>query len=203
MVSVIISSTILAGIALEATAVPAMSIRLEWVRQARSLLPSVQATDRPAAYRNYADMLVDVGQCDAAIDVFKNDANFDAALIVSTMGHAAWLGERHCAAELGKLAALRIESSTSINPLRRATLRMEIGAAIRVDGNDARGAAMIADAEKSLEPNTLEAPMPGAVETLWSGRAASLSTYAGTPLFDPVMTQYAQELAANLLRPRR
>jgi hypothetical protein len=202
MVSAIITAAVLARTALEATTVPAMPIRLEWVQQARSLLPFVRATDRPAAYRNYADMLVDVGQCDAAIDVLKGDASFDAESIVSAMGHAAWLGERHCAAELGKLAGLRIESSTSINPLRRATLRMEIGAAIRVDGNDARGAAMIADAEKSLEQNTLEAPMPGAVEALWSGRAASLSTYAGTPVFDPVMTQYGQELAANLSRSK-
>lgn len=202
MVSGIISSAVLVGTALEATTVPAMFIRMEWVQQARSLLPSVQAADRPAAYRNYADMLVDIGRCDAAVEVFKSGEDFDAELITSTMAHAAWLGERHCAAQLAQLAGLRIETSPSTNPLRRAALHIRIGAAIRVDGDDARGTAMIADAEKSLEANALEAPMPGAMETLWSGRAASLSAYAGTPLFDPAMTQYGQELAANLSRSK-
>ena len=205
MISAIIVSAVPAGTAVAEAPVPTMSIRTEWILEAKSLLPSVQATDRPAAYRNYADMLVEVGQCDTAIDVFENDASFDAELIVTAMAHASSLGERHCAGQLGKLAASRIGSSTSTNPLRRAQLRMAAGAAIRVGGDDAQGTAMIADAEKTLEATSSETSMGSAansVETLWRTRGNILGTYAGTPLLVPTMTQYGRELAANLSRSK-
>lgn len=205
MIPAIIVSVAVALTGVAEAPVSDMAGRLAWVQEVKSLLPSVQVEDRPAAYRDYANMLVDVGQCHTATEVFRDDASFDPELVVTVMDHAAFLGEFRCAGSLGKLAISRLSSSTSISPLRLAELRMAAGAVIKVGGDEVAGAAVIGDAEAALKAHAFaSAPMSNqpSAQTLWRARAGILDIYAGTPYFSPALTQFGQELATNLSRSK-
>lgn len=105
----------------------------------------MKVADRPAAFRNYASLLVDVGQGDTATKVLQSDQSFDAELVATVMDHATYLGEARCVASLGKLVIPRLPSSTSSSPLRHTELRMAARAAIQVGGDDAAGALVIGE----------------------------------------------------------
>jgi len=205
MIQSILVSAALVWTAVAGSAATEMATRLGWVQEVRSLLPSVTVADRPAAFRNYAAALVDVGQCDTAKEVLEGDESFDAELVAIVMDHARHLGDARCAALLGKLVISRLQSSTSASSPRIAALRMAAGAAIQVGGDEATGASLIRDAEAALQPDgpasTLKSDQVGA-QTLWAARADILDTYAGTPYHAPALTRFGRELATSLARSK-
>ncbi|MBB4859232.1 hypothetical protein HNO88_002561 [Novosphingobium chloroacetimidivorans] len=182
-----------------------MAARLAWVQEVKSLLPFTKVADRPAAFRNYAATLVDIGLCDTAKELLRSHTSFDAELVSTVMDHATSLGEARCAASLAQLVLSRLTSSTSRSPLRLAELQMAAGAAIQVGGNRSLGATVISSAEASLQADKSASTLTSdqaSTKTLWIARAGILDIYSGTPYYAPTLAQYGQELASGLSRSK-
>ena len=170
------------------------------VEEARSALGFVKPDDRPVAIRNFANILIDADRCEEAVGLFAKDGKLDPLLIDTAARHAIGNFQLSCAAKLSSLVLERSEPSSDGDAVRYAQIRMFAGAALRVGGNPAEGQLAIADAEAALTRK--EGGIPDwksreNIRTLWEARLGMLSVYVGTPYYEPVLLQYARELAVD------
>jgi len=179
---------------------PDITLPEDWVRQAAVILPLIPVSDRAAAQRNYANMLIDVHRCDEAAILFQNDTKLDAAVTSTSMTHAIALRDMPCASRLAHVALGKIPASTDLTARGVQALRMRAGAAIVVGENPSTGFATIADAEQRLRDSPA-ADESGNEGTLWETRLTLLGIFAGGEFYRSTMEAYAKELATTVRRP--